>query len=74
MTRKMNKQIKQIVEVANQALTNEHINSDKKDMLHGFISHILIINNMYWGYNYYTKTGEGLQLNKDGQIKQFYVV
>lgn len=74
MTRKMNKQIKQIVEIANKALTNEEIynNKDKRNMLFGFVSHILIVNNMYKGYNMFTHTEDGLKLDKDGLIYQLY--
>ena len=70
----MNKTNKLMVETANSMFTNEHVSEEQKTAVFGFVSHLLLVNNQYWGYNYFKQTDDGLRLDPDGKIKQFYIV
>lgn len=78
MARKMSKDIKKMVENANNLLRNRYLTQDDLLMVATLAERTLNDLNMYHGYNHYTeKTINGedeLVLDKDGKIVQFYIV
>lgn len=74
-TRKMSKEIKIAVEMTNEFLRMENLSSEEKKILEIYTTALLMKNNMYHGFNYYSKTENGLKLTtSDTGIVQYHIV
>ena len=56
MTKKMTKQVRTMVEAANDVFKARHL-KDERDEMFTTVCYLLIEASCYWGYNYYTKDG-----------------
>lgn len=77
MSKKMNKEVKLIVENANEMLRTKLMQENKHDRetITSYLSHMLLQRNMYHGFNYYVEKDGSLRLaGKETTLIQFYIV
>lgn len=77
MSKKMSKDVKLIVENANEMLRTKLMQENKHDRetITSYLSYMLLQRNMYHGFNYYVeKDGIFRLAGKETSLIQFYVV
>lgn len=77
MSKKMNKDVKIIVDSANQMLRTKMMqqNQSDRETITFYISNMLLQKNMYHGFNYFMEKDGMLKLaGKETDLIQFYVV